>query len=79
MEKPQVLMSVQYSSSALADRGKVSGRSDDNPETIKARIQVYENETAPVMDFYKSEGVFTAINGVGSIDDIFAQIVAVLG
>ncbi len=63
----------------LVERGKVSGRSDDNPETIKARIQVYETETAPVMDFYKNEGVYSAINGVGSIDDIFGQIVKVLG
>ncbi len=63
----------------LVERGKSSGRLDDNLKVIEARILVYENETAPVMDFYKKEGTFNAIDGVGSIDDIFGRIVDVLG
>jgi len=63
----------------LLERGKSSGRADDNLQVIEARIQVYNEQTAPVMNFYKEEGTFYAIEGVGSIDDIFAQISKVLG
>ena len=58
----------------LIERGKTSGRSDDNEETIKARLAVYDKQTKPVLDFYKKEGVAVNIKGVGSIDAIFADI-----
>ncbi|MEE1346979.1 MAG: adenylate kinase [Bacteroidales bacterium] len=58
----------------LVERGKTSGRSDDNEETIKARLDVYDKQTKPVLDFYKKEGVAVNIKGVGSIDAIFADI-----
>ena len=53
-------------------RGKDSGRADDqNPEIIQNRINVYNNETAPVKDHYSAQGKFKGINGVGSVEDIF--------
>ncbi len=56
-------------------RGQQSGRADDqNEEKINNRIRVYEKETLPVSKFYEGQGKFEAINGVGSIDDIFANI-----
>lgn len=58
----------------LLERGKVSGRSDDNLETIKSRLDVYHSQTAPLADYYIQEGKHVAIQGVGSIDDIFASI-----
>ena len=58
----------------LLERGKISGRSDDNLETITKRIQTYNEQTTPVIDFYKKEGTAADIYGVGSIDDIFASI-----
>lgn len=58
----------------LIERGKTSGRSDDNEVTIKARLDVYDKQTKPVLDFYKKEGVAVNIKGVGSIDAIFADI-----
>lgn len=60
----------------LIERGKTSGRSDDNAETIKARLDVYEKQTKPVLEFYQKEGVAVNIKGVGSIDGIFADIAA---
>ena len=62
----------------LLERGKSSGRSDDNLETIQARIAVYKEQTAPVMNFYKKEDTFHGIEGVGSVDDIFSRIIEVL-
>jgi len=56
-------------------RGKDSGRSDDaNPEIIRKRIKEYNDKTAPVADFYRSQGKFNSINGIGSIDEIFNAI-----
>jgi len=59
-------------------RKEQTGRSDDNLETIENRIKVYHDQTAPVMDFYKKEGKFHAIDGTGSIDEIFERIDKVL-
>lgn len=58
----------------LLKRGETSGRSDDNLETIEKRIAVYEAQTAPVMDFYKAEGSYHGIQGVGSVAEIFERI-----
>lgn len=58
----------------LIERGKTSGRSDDNLETIQKRLVTYDAQTKPVLDFYKKEGVAANIKGVGSIDGIFADI-----
>ena len=58
----------------LLDRGKISGRSDDNPETIKARLDVYHTQTAPLATYYIGEGKHVAIKGVGRIEEIFERI-----
>lgn len=58
----------------LLKRGKESGRSDDNQETITKRLEVYHSQTSPLRDFYVAEGLYAAINGLGSIDSIFADI-----
>ena len=62
----------------LLNRGKVSGRSDDNLETIQKRLQVYHSQTAPLIEYYKEENLYNAIEGSGSIDEIFARIKAVI-
>ena len=55
-------------------RGKLTGRSDDNMETVKSRLDVYHNQTAPLQEYYKAKGLYQAINGLGKIEEIFAQI-----
>ena len=59
-------------------RGKESGRADDNEETIKKRLVVYREQTSPLKDWYKNEGKHCYINGLGSLDRIFADIVAAI-
>lgn len=55
----------------LLKRAEVSGRADDaNPEVIQNRINVYNQETAPVKSFYQAQNKFISINGIGSIDEI---------
>jgi len=58
----------------LINRGKESGRSDDNYETIKARLDVYYNQTSPLKDQYKKEGKLHEIMGLGTKDEIFSRI-----
>ena len=55
-------------------RGKATGRVDDNPETIKKRLQVYAEQTYPVKSFYKKLNKYVAVDGLGKIEDIFAHI-----
>lgn len=59
----------------MIKRGKETGRADDNPETIKNRLNVYHNQTHPLKEYYKNEGKYIAINGLGVVDEIFAEIV----
>ena len=64
--------------SRLVKRGLESGRSDDNEETIKKRLDVYHNQTLPLIDWYEKEGLRRPINGLGALDRIFADICAVI-
>ncbi|GFI05760.1 adenylate kinase [Muribaculaceae bacterium] len=62
----------------LVKRGAESGRSDDNPETIAKRLEVYHRQTQPLKQFYTEETTFHPINGIGSVDDIFKSITLVV-
>lgn len=62
----------------LIKRGKESGRSDDNEETIKNRLDVYHNQTAPLIEWYKKENLHHHINGLGELDRIFGDICNVI-
>lgn len=63
----------------LLKRAGVSGRADDaDPVIIENRIRVYNNETAPVKDYYKQQGKFVSIDGIGTIDDITQRLFSVI-
>ncbi len=56
-------------------RGKTSGRADDaDRETVKKRVEEYNNKTAVVAGFYRKKNILNEIKGEGSIDDIFANL-----
>lgn len=59
--------------------GELYQRADDNEETVSKRIQVYLDETKPLVDYYSKEGIIASINGEQSIDKVFADIVNALG
>jgi len=81
-EKTSVFLDLEVENreliSRLLKRGEVSGRSDDNLETIKKRLEVYKTKTLPVHDFYKKTGRYVSVNGMGTIEEIFKQISVVL-
>lgn len=62
----------------LVLRGQQCGRSDDNEETIKKRLNVYHNQTSPLIEWYAKEGIHHHINGLGELDRIFGNITAVI-
>lgn len=55
-------------------RGQMSGRSDDNEETARKRLETYHNQTSPLKAYYEEQGKYRAINGLGTIDGIFDLI-----
>ncbi|MDR0895175.1 MAG: adenylate kinase [Prevotellaceae bacterium] len=58
----------------LINRGKQTGRADDNEETIKKRLNVYHTQTAPLVDWYKNEGKHHRIKGFGELEQIFRDV-----
>lgn len=58
----------------LVSRGETSGRADDTREVIEKRVNEYEEKTAPVAGYYKEQGKFHPIIGMGTIDDIFSRL-----
>ncbi|MDR6672496.1 adenylate kinase [Xanthomonas sp. 1678] len=63
----------------IAGRAKAEGREDDNPESVRKRLQVYNDSTAPVIGFYDKRGTLARVDGVGSQDDVLARILASIG
>ena len=59
-------------------RGQLSGRADDNEETIKKRLVVYHSQTQPLIEWYKQEGLHHHINGLGTLERIFGDIQKVI-
>jgi adenylate kinase len=59
--------------------GELYQRDDDKEEAILNRLKVYENQTKPLIEYYEKQGITKMIDGVGTIDDIYGRIKAVLG
>jgi adenylate kinase len=59
-------------------RFRAEGRADDNPDTVRRRLDVYAEQTAPVADWYARHGMLKVVNGVGALDEVFARILAAL-
>jgi adenylate kinase len=63
----------------LLERGKTSGRTDDqDEEKIRNRYQEYNEKTAPLMGYYKEQGKFYAVDGIGSIEEITERLSTVI-
>ncbi len=58
----------------LVKRGLESGRSDDNIDTIRKRLEVYHRQTSPLREYYVSEGKYCPIEGAGDVEKIFGDI-----
>ncbi|MCR5190170.1 MAG: adenylate kinase [Bacteroidales bacterium] len=62
----------------LLKRAQIEGRKDDTEEVILKRFKEYESKTMPVIDYYRSQDKYNHIEGVGSMDEIFLRLCAVI-
>jgi adenylate kinase len=62
----------------LLRRAEIEGRSDDNEETIRVRLQVYTEQTEPLLDLYRSRGLLVEVGGLGEIDEVSQRVFAAL-
>jgi adenylate kinase len=70
--KPEIIIK------RIARRAQEEGRADDTEETVRNRLQVYAEQTAPLADYYAQRGLLTKVLGEGSVDDIFQRILSIL-
>ncbi|MCR4610742.1 MAG: adenylate kinase [Lachnospiraceae bacterium] len=54
-------------------------RDDDKPETVQKRLDVYHEQTQPLIDYYKNQGILKSVDGTQPMEDVFANIVEILG
>ena len=58
----------------IAGRAKAEGRADDNPESVRKRLAIYNEQTAPVVEYYRQHGMLSVVDGVGTLDAVFTRI-----
>jgi len=60
------------------DGSELYQRDDDKAETVTNRIEVYQNQTAPLIDYYKQRGLLAEINGLAPVEQVSAQLMSIL-
>ena len=70
------VISLEVDDNVLTQRLLSRGRSDDNEETIKNRLNVYKNQTLPIKDYYLKNNKLVEVKGDDSVDDVNATIVS---
>lgn len=62
----------------LAGRAAEEGRADDSPDSVRTRLRVYADQTAPVVDYYRGQQRLSCVFGVGDVDEVFDRILAAI-
>src|ERR1043166_5273926 len=63
----------------MSQRAQVEGRTDDTPEAIATRLQIYQRDTAPLIAHYAQRGIVKRVPGIGTVDDIAGEIKRIIG
>ncbi|KKT68160.1 MAG: Adenylate kinase [Candidatus Collierbacteria bacterium GW2011_GWC1_45_47] len=71
-------LSHEESLNRMRKRAEIEHRTDDNDEAMQKRLELYQNETVPVIDFYRQQGKVIEVNGTPDIDTVFRDIVSKL-
>ena len=74
----QAVVHLQVDNEEIVSRLMARGRSDDNEDTIRNRLSVFEEQTAPLAEHYRRQGLLKEVHGMGEVDEIFARIEAAL-
>jgi len=79
LDRPlQRVVHLQVDKEEIVQRLMSRGRADDNEDTIRNRMDVFQEQTQPLVNYYEDRGLLVAVKGVGEVDDIFARIKAAL-
>ena len=75
------IVSIPTKVEGICDRcgSPVVLRDDDKPETVQKRLSVYHEQTQPLIDYYKAQGILKSVDGTKPMDEVFTDIVAILG
>ncbi|MDO5579910.1 MAG: adenylate kinase [Planctomycetia bacterium] len=73
-----VVLELRVPEDELYKRLASRGRADDKPEVIKERLVAYRKQTEPLVEYYSKQGILKTIDGIGSVDEIFARVEKVL-
>lgn len=78
-QKLDAVVSLSAPEDELMDRLRQRGRVDDSEETVRRRLEVYRERTAPLIDHYRGLGRLREVNGVGSLDDVYRSLKRAVG
>lgn len=73
-----VVLELRVPDDELFRRLAGRGRADDQPDVIRQRLEAYRRQTEPLLDYYRGQGLLRTINGLGTVDEIFERVQAVL-
>ena len=75
------LISIPPKVEGICDRcgSEIVLREDDKPETVQKRLKVYHEQTQPLIDYYKNQGILKSVDGTQPMDEVFKAIVTILG
>jgi len=81
-ESIDTVVSLEVNDEEITDRilqrAKIEERKDDTEDVVRNRLSVYRNQTEPLKDYYRSAGILAEVDGMGTIDEVFQRIQAVL-
>lgn len=75
---PYIRVSQDVVVERLLQRAEIEGRADDNEETIRTRMKVYQEQTAPLLDYYRDRNLLVEVNGEQSIDEVQQSLLLVI-
>ncbi|AAQ00737.1 MULTISPECIES: adenylate kinase [Prochlorococcus] len=70
----EIVLLIEIDDEILTERMLGRGRKDDNKAVIKNRLKIYKDQTSPLVDHYKKQGILKSINGCGSVEDVNSRI-----
>ena len=74
----RLVVDDEHVTERLLERAQNQGRTDDTVEVISHRLDIYHASTEPLVDYYRERGLLRDVEGIGSIEDVTARILAIL-
>lgn len=72
---PRVVVNLDVPTELVLERMLLRGRADDTEEAISRRLELYEEQTSPLVAYYDDLGILVTVDGVGEVDEVFARVV----